>query len=78
MLYTEYFTNYNVKKEEVKPMPTNEKEINNYLFDQLSMLERIERQLKKGGVELAQEEIDIFKSEIKRKLYQKLPLISEE
>ncbi len=59
-------------------MPTNEKEINNYLFDQLSMLERIERQLKKGGVELAQEEIDIFKSEIKRKLYQKLPLISEE
>ncbi len=59
-------------------MPTNEKEINNYLFDQLSMLERIERQLKKGGVELAQEEIDIFKSEIKRKLYQKPPLISEE
>lgn len=59
-------------------MPTNEKEINNYLFDQLSMLERIERQLKKGGVELAQEEIDIFKGEIKRKLYQNPPLVSEE
>lgn len=59
-------------------MPPNEKEINNYLFDQLSMLERIERQLKKGGEELAQEEIDIFKGEVKRKLYQKLPLVSEE
>lgn len=59
-------------------MPTNEKEINNYLFDQLSMLERIERQLKKGGEELAQEEIDIFKGEVKRKLYQKPPLVSEE
>lgn len=59
-------------------MPTNEKEINNYLFDQLSMLERIERQLKKGGEELAQEEIDIFKGEIKRKLYQNPSLVSEE
>lgn len=59
-------------------MPTNEKEINNYLFDQLSMLERIERQLKKGGEELAQEEIDIFKREIKRKLYQNPPIVSEE
>lgn len=27
-------------------MPTNEKEINNTLFDQLSLVERIERQLK--------------------------------
>lgn len=59
-------------------MPTNEKEINNYLFDQLSMLERIERQLKKGGADVAQEEIDIIRNEINRKLYQKPPLISED
>ena len=58
-------------------MPTNEKEINNNLFDQLSLVERIERQLKSGGQEAAEAEIEILKKEINRKLYQKPPLISE-
>ncbi|MCM1044411.1 MAG: hypothetical protein NC417_02765 [Candidatus Gastranaerophilales bacterium] len=58
-------------------MPTNEKEINNNLFDQLSLVERIERHLKSGGQEAAEAEIDILKKEINRKLYQKLPLTSE-
>ena len=38
-------------------MPS-EKEYNGYLFDQLSAVERIERQLEKGGVEAAKEEIE--------------------
>ncbi|MCM1089538.1 MAG: hypothetical protein NC413_01745 [Muribaculum sp.] len=58
-------------------MPINEKEINNNLFDQLSLVERIERQLKDGGAEAAQAEIEILKKEINRKLYQQPPLTSE-
>lgn len=58
-------------------MPTNEKEYNGYLFDQLSAIERIERQLKSGGQEAAEAEIEIIKKEINRKLYQQPPVKSE-
>ena len=51
-------------------MPTNEKEYNGYLLDQLSAVERIERPVK--------EEIEIIKKEINRKLYQRPPLTSEQ
>jgi hypothetical protein len=51
-----------------------EKEINITLFDQLTLLERIERELERGGVETAKKEIEIMKNEINRKLYQKPPL----
>ena len=51
-----------------------EKEINITLFDQLTLLERIERELERGGVETATKEIEIMKNEINRKLYQKPPL----
>ncbi len=55
-------------------MPTNEKEYNGYLLDQLSAVERIERQVKKGDLKAVEEEIEIIKNEINRKLYQKPPL----
>lgn len=58
-------------------MPTNEKEYNGYLLDQLSAVERIERQALKGDMEAVKEEIEILKKEINRKLYQKPPLITE-
>lgn len=58
-------------------MPTNEKEMNNNLFDQLTLIERIERQVKKGDLQAVQEEIDIVKNEITRKLYQTPPLVKE-
>lgn len=58
-------------------MPTNEKEYNGYLFDQLSAIERIERRLNSGGEEAAKEEIEILKKEINRKLYQQPPIKSE-
>ena len=55
-------------------MPTNEKEINNNLFDQLSILERIEAVTKD---EAALNQIDMERRQIERKLYQKPPLVSE-
>lgn len=54
-----------------------EKEFNANLFDQLSIVERIERQLKSGGKEAAEAEIEILKNEINRKLYQQPPLRNE-
>ncbi len=58
-------------------MPSNEKELNAILFDQLTLIERIERHLEKGGEEAAREEIEILKKEINRKLYQQPPLKDE-
>lgn len=55
-------------------MLINEKEYNGYLLDQLSAVERIERQVKKGDLKAVEEEIEILKNEINRKLYQKPPL----
>ncbi len=51
-------------------MPTNEKEINCQLFDQLSILERIEAVT---DDEKALKQIAIEKRQIMRKLYQELP-----
>ena len=47
-------------------MPTNEKEINNALFDQLSIVERLDKAQKRGDYE---EESEAIKREINRKLY---------
>ena len=58
-------------------MPTNEKEINNTLFDQLTLVERIEKQALTGDIELVKEEIETLKKEINRKLYQDPPLIDQ-
>ncbi|MCI8577616.1 MAG: hypothetical protein HFG64_08890 [Lachnospiraceae bacterium] len=58
-------------------MPTNEKEFNCNLFDQLTLIERIERQVDKGDLQAVKEEIEFQKKEINRKLYQKPPLTSE-
>lgn len=51
-----------------------EKEINISLFDQLTIIERIERELQRGGIEAVEKELEILKNEINRKLYQKPPL----
>ncbi len=54
-------------------MPYNEKEYNGYLFDQLSAVERIEKQALTGDMKKVFEEIETLKKEINRKLYQKPP-----
>lgn len=58
-------------------MPSNEKELNSILFDQLTLIERIERHLENGGEKAAKDEIEILKKEINRKLYQQPPIRSE-
>lgn len=55
-------------------MPSNEKELNANLFDQLTLVERIERCLEKGGADAVKEEIEVLKKEINRKLYQQPPI----
>ncbi|EOS70376.1 hypothetical protein C818_01791 [Lachnospiraceae bacterium MD308] len=56
-------------------MPTNEKEYNGFLFDQLSILERIEAVT---DDEKALKQIAIERRQIERKLYQSPPVIKEE
>lgn len=58
-------------------MQNNEKEYNGYLFDQLSILERLERVAKKENAEEVIKEIEFERRQIERKLYQKPPLVSE-
>lgn len=55
-------------------MPNYEKEYNGFLFDQLSILERIEAVTNDEAV---LKQIAIERRQIERKLYQKPPLISE-
>lgn len=50
-------------------MPNNEKEYDGYLFDQLTILERLERIAKKSDNKEIMEEIAIIRKEIERKLY---------
>lgn len=52
-----------------------EKELNAALFDQLTIIERIERRAEKGDLNDVKEEIEILKKEINRKLYQE-PLLT--
>jgi len=54
-----------------------EKELNASLFDQLTVVERMERQAIKGDLDAVKEEIEILKNEINRKLYQR-PLLTTE
>lgn len=56
-------------------MLTNEKEYNGNLFDQLSILERIEAVT---DDEKALKQIAIERRQIERKLYQSPPLVKEE
>ncbi len=58
-------------------MPSDEKKLNMNLFDQLTLVERIERSLENGGVDGVKTEIEIIKKKINRKLYQQPPIKSE-
>lgn len=59
-------------------MPINEKEYNGNLFDQLTLLERLEIEAKKDNAENVLRQIEFEKKAINRKLYQKPPLTSEQ
>jgi len=55
-------------------MPSNEKELNCYLFDQLTLLERLEIEAQKDNAENVLKQIVFEKNAINRKLYQRPPL----
>lgn len=55
-------------------MPTNEKEYNGYLFDQLSMLEDIEEVAQKTNAAEVLKTVEKLKKRVERKLYQQPPL----
>lgn len=59
-------------------MPINEKEYNGHLFDQLAILERLERVAAAENSEKVLKEIAFERKQIERKLYQQPPLIKEE
>lgn len=58
-------------------MPINEKEYNGYLFDQLTLLERLEIEARKDNAENVLRQIAFEKNAVNRKLYQKSPLIDD-
>lgn len=58
-------------------MPSNEKELNCYLFDQLTILDDLEEIAEKEKAEETLKAIAKKRKQIERKLYQKPPLISE-
>lgn len=55
-------------------MPINEKEYNGNLFDQLSLLEDIERVAKRTNDTEVLDEIEFRRKQIERKLYQQPPM----
>ncbi len=58
-------------------MPINEKELNCYLFDQLTILDDLEEIAEKEKAEETLKAIAKKRKQIERKLYQKPPLTSE-
>lgn len=58
-------------------MPSNEKELNCNLFDQLTILDDLEEIAEKEKAVETLKAIAKKRSQIERKLYQKPPLVSE-
>jgi hypothetical protein len=59
-------------------MPTNEKEYNGYLLDQLELIERLEMTAAGGDIAKVIEQLALEKKFVERKLYQNPPLTSDE
>lgn len=58
-------------------MPTNEKEYNGNLFDQISLLEDIRQVAEKEGAKETVALIDRKVAQVERKLYQSPPLVKK-
>lgn len=59
-------------------MPSNEKEYNGYLFDQLSILEEIEEVAKEtNDIDRILKTVEKLKKRVNRKLYQQPPVENE-
>lgn len=58
-------------------MPSNEKEYNGYLLDQLELIERLELILEDNDIEAVKKQLALEKKFVERKLYQKPPIRDE-
>ena len=58
-------------------MPTNEKEYNGYLLDQLELIERLEMVIEENNIEAIKRQLALEKKFVERKLYQKPPIRNE-
>lgn len=54
-------------------MPTNEKEYNGYLFDQLAIVEEVEEAVETGDMEAVKKVLARKRKQIERKLYEPSP-----
>lgn len=59
-------------------MPTNEKEYNGYLLDQIELIERLEMVVESGDIESVKKQLALEKKFVERKLYQKPPLTNSQ
>ena len=67
-----------ILKKVVILMPTNEKEYNGYLLDQLELIERLELVIEKNDMEALKMQLALEKKFVERKLYQKQPLVENQ
>lgn len=67
-----------ILKKVVILMPTNEKEYNGYLLDQLELIERLELVIEKNDMEALKMQLALEKKFVERKLYQKPPLVENQ
>lgn len=59
-------------------MPTNEKEYNGYLLDQIELIERLEIVIESGDIEAVKKQLALEKKFVERKLYQKPPITTDQ
>lgn len=59
-------------------MPTNEKEYNGYLLDQIELIERLEIVIENNDIEAVKKQLALEKKFVERKLYQNPPLTNNQ
>ena len=59
-------------------MPTNEKEYNGFLLDQIEMIERLEIVIESGDIDAVKKQLALERKFVERKLYQKPPITTDQ
>ena len=59
-------------------MPTNEKEYNGYLLDQIELIERLEIVIESGDIDAVKKQLALERKFVERKLYQKPPITTDQ
>ncbi len=59
-------------------MPTNEKEYNGFLLDQIELIERLEIVIESGDIDAVKKQLALERKFVERKLYQKPPITTDQ